>query len=368
MSSVAQASPTVAFIRQTVRELTASSGSNQLTTTYIDQTLNDIYNTDFPYAIKLDQMRSVYTFFTQPYIDRYPLDVNYNQGVRSPFYVDKIQGYFYKDREEFHRVWPDFPTLFTNIISGDGITSTFNFTVPGPFLRNQVVLGGTATGGNAILVADDGLGKLQLQVPNPVISVPVQINSAGLIPPPPIPAPIPGMLNTNTANPGLITVTNIGTVNYVTGAFSVTFPNGYIPAIPTQNYPAMNLWVSQYTTGRPFSLLFWNNTFTIRPIPKLVHKITVETYLTPVAFLNSTDQPILNQWCKLLAYYVAAEILRRRQDIAGLTNIMEGVKRQEGLVLERQANEEINQRNATIFSSSVPSQEGNYGFNQGFIL
>lgn len=358
MSSVTQASPTVAFIRSTVRELTASPGSNQLTTAYIDQTLNDIYNSDFPYAVKLDQLRSVYTFYTQPYIDKYPLDVNYNQGVRAPFYVDKIQGYFYKDREDFHRVWPDFPTFFNNVIEGDGVTATFNFTVPGPFLRNSVVLGGTATGGNAILVADDGVGNLQLQVPNSVVSVPVQTTNPAK----------PGMYNVNTNSPGLINPTNIGTVNYVTGAFSVTFPAGYIPATPTQNYPAMNLWVSQYTTGRPFSLLFWNNTFTIRPVPKLVHRITVETYLTPVAFLNSTDSPILNQWCKYLAYLVAAEILRRRQDTAGLANIMEGLKRQEALVLERQATEEINQRNSNIFSSSTPSQEGNYGYNQGFFL
>lgn len=358
MTSVAQASPNVAFIRSIVRELCASSAEEQLRTAYIDQTLNDIYNTDFPYGIKLDQMRSVYTFYTQPYIDRYPLDVNYNQGVRSPFYVDRIKGYFYKDREEFIRVWPDFPTLFTNIITGDGVTATFSFTVPGPFIRNQVTLGGTSATGNAIIVNDDGLGNLQLQVSNPVVSVPLQTTNPAL----------PGMYNQNTLNPGLNNPTNVGTVNYVTGAFSLTFPPGYIPAVPTSSYPGMNLWVSQYAVGRPFSLLFWNNYFIIRPIPKLIHKIEIETYLTPVAFLNSTDSPILNQWCKYLSYLTAAEILRRRQDMDGLANVMEGLKRQEALVLERQGTEEINQRNSTIFSSSTPSQDGSYGFNQGFLL
>ena len=56
MSAVSSSNQTVSFIRSTVRELTASPGENQLTTAYIDQTLNNFYTSDFPYAIKLDQM------------------------------------------------------------------------------------------------------------------------------------------------------------------------------------------------------------------------------------------------------------------------------------------------------------------------
>lgn len=368
MSAVAPANSTVSFIRNTVRELTASPGEQQLTTAYIDQTLNNFYSMDFPYAIKLDQMRSVYEFYTVPYQEFYPLDVNYNQGVRSPVFIDGYQGYFYKDREEFYRTWPQWPTLFSNIITGDGIQSIFNFTAPGPFYQNSVTLGGTAVGANPILVRDDGNGNLVLQNPNPIISVPSATTNPA----------VPGMYNTNTANPGLLSpaVTGsasltgntsvIGSVNYVTGAFSVNFPAGYIPAIPTQDYPAMNLFVSQYQVGRPFALLFWNNLFHIRPVPKFVHKITVETYLTPVQFMLSTDTPILNQWSQYLAYGVAIEILRRRQDVAGVQNLMEGFKRQEGLVLERQATEEIGSRNVTIFSGAVPNQGAGNGFNQGF--
>lgn len=347
---------TVQFIRQTVRELCASPGENQLTTAYLDTTLNNFYSSDFPYAIKLDQMRSIYTFFTQPYIDRYPLDVNFNQGVRAPIFVEGVQGTFYKDRTEFFNVWPRWPTKFRPIV-GDGVTATFNFTIPGPFLRNEVVLGGTSATGNAIAVADDGKGNLQLKVPNPVVSVPLQT----------LTPPVPGMYNVNTSNPGLLTVTNIGSVDYVAGTFSITFPAGYIPAIATQDYPEMTLWVSQYQPGRPYSVMFWNNEFTIRPVPKLVHKVEIETYLTPVQFMLSTDSPILNQWSLYLAYGVSAEILRRRQDMAGLANVMEGFKRQEALVLERQGVEEIGQRNSNIFSGSIPSQGWNNSFGQGWM-
>lgn len=423
MSAVAPANSTVAFIRTTVRELCASPGENQLATAYIDQNLNNFYTSDFPYAIKLDQMRSVYTFYTQPYIDRYPLDVNYNQGVRSPFYVEGIQGNFYKDRNEFYKIWPRFPTKFQRgqsspigaitfvtiasqglvtapnhgLINGDVIYITgivgmdqlngqsisilyispdsfllnmstigyspyisggtwyktpiiYSFTIPGPFLSKEVVVGGTNIDGNSFAVADDGEGNLQLQLVNPVVSVPIQ-NVA--------PA-VPGMYNRNTGNPGLIEVQNIGTVDYVTGQMAFTMP------IPLQIGTQLTIWVSQYQPGRPQSMMFWNNEFTIRPVPKLVHKVEIETYLTPVQFMLSTDSPILNQWAQYLSYGVACEILRRRQDMAGLANVMEGFRRQESMVLERQATEEIGQRNTTLFSGATPSLNGNNGYGQGF--
>jgi hypothetical protein len=360
---VASADSTLTFIRKKIRRLTASASESVLTTNDIDQYINNFYSQDFPYGIKLDQMRSVYTFYTRPYIDRYPLDVNYNQGIREPIYFEGIQGYFFKDRDQFFRMWPRWPTKF-NPINGDGVTTSFNFTIGStPFLSKEVVLGGTDANGNAISVADDGNGNLQLQVPNPVTTVPpYAVNGQ---------APIPGMHNQNNGNPGLeyqgsqpLTApffTNaIGTVDYVTGSFSINFP--VAPASGTQ----ITLWVSQYQTGRPYTLLFWNNEFTIRPIPKLVHKVEVETYLTPVQFMETTDNPILNQWAQYIAYGASREILRDRQDLEGVGNLEEGFKRQEALVLERQGVEEINQRNTTLYSSTVTSQGWNNGFGQGW--
>ncbi len=356
--SIAPADSTVVAIRKKIRRLTASASESSLKDVDIDQYLNTYYSQDFPYSIKLDVMRSVYTFYTEPYRDRYPLDVNYNQGIRAPMYVDGISGSFYKDRTQYFNIWPKFPTLF-HPINGDGVTTAFTFTVPGPFLSKQVTLGGVDANGNAISVADDGNGNLQLQVPNPVVSVPAQYNSPPVIP------PIPGMKNLNTANPGLSYVdtttldifgnpypAGIGQVNYVSGLFSINFP--VAPAAGTQ----MTLWVSQYQTGRPYSLLFWNNEFTVRPVPKLIHKIEIETYLTPVQFLETTDVPILNQWWQLLALGAAIKVLEDRQDMEGVQNLSVLFDRQEALCLERQSIEEIFTPNYTIFNSSTPAAGG----------
>ncbi len=341
---VSPAVSTYQKIEQKVRRLTASSGASALSSLDIEQAVNTFYSQDFPYAIKLDQMRSVYTFFTEPYRDRYPLDVNYNQGVRAPVYIEGIQGNFFKDRQQFYSVWPKFPSFFQPS-SGDGTTTLFTFSLPGPFLSFEVVIGTVDVNGDPISVNDDGQGNLQLKVPNPVVSVPPQTTNPA----------VPGMYNLNTQNPGLITPINIGSVDYVNGNFTMTFLTA-----PAAGEP-INVWISQYQTGRPYSVLFWNNEFVIRPVPKIIHKIEIETYLTPVQFMNQTDVPILAQWWQYIAYGAAREILREREDMEGVENLREGFERQEALVLERQSVEEIQQPNVTLFNSAIPTVGGVYG-------
>lgn len=347
MVAIAPALSTYDQIEQKVRRLTASAGESALTSADIQQYINTYYSQDFPYSIKTDQMRSVYTFFTEPYRDRYPLDVNFNQGVRAPMYVEGIQGSFYKDRQQFFSIWPRFPTRFQPI-SGDGITQSFSFTIPGPFLSQEVVLGGVGTNGEPISVNDDGNGNLLFKLPNPSTSNPPVYTT------PATPA-IPGMPNQNEGNPGLINNTYVGSVDYVTGLFTIDFSLANVtPALGTQ----MTLWVSQYQTGRPYCLLFWNNEFTIRPVPKLIHKVEIETYLTPVQFLQSTDSPIINQWWQLIAIGAAIKVLEDRQDMEGVENLAVLFDRQEALVLERQGVEELFVPNYTLFNSAQQS----YGF------
>jgi ubiquitin-activating enzyme E1-like protein len=424
MSSVVQANNTYARIELLVRRLTALSSESALPSSEIQTQTNTFYSADFPYAIKLDQMRDIYTFYTQPNIDRYPLDVNYNQGVRAPIYIDGIQGFFYKDRDEFYRIWPQWPTMFNQygasslfgaitaatqadpcqitspnngLSTGDtiyiysvggmtelngntytvtvvdssnftiGIDSTsytaytsggswsvvpvvFSFTLPAPFISKTVVIGGTTIDGNSFSIADDGNGNLQLITVNAVTSVPAQTTNPA----------VPGMYNINTGNPGLINPTNIGTVNYVAGNIAFTL------SLPLQQGTTLTVWCSQYQPGRPYSVLFWNNTFYVRPIPKLIHQITVETYLSPVQFMLTSDSPILNQWVQYIAYGVSCEILRQRQDMEGVQNLMEGFMRQEALVLERQGTEEINCRNKNIYSGAQSNLGWNSGWMQGW--
>ncbi len=350
--TIAPADSTYAAIEQKVRRLTASSSQSALTSAIIQQAVNTFYNQDFPYAIKLDQMRSIYTIYTSPNVDRYPLDVNYNQGIRAPVYFEGIKGFFFKDRDQFYNMWPRWPTQ-SNPISGDGVTTSFSFTINAtPFLPTMVVLGGVDKNGTVIRVQDDGgsiagNGNYSTQGNMVLITTNAVGDETSSVP---ITAPMPPAIP-NAAN-------IIGIVNYVTGVCTVNFP--VAPASGKQ----MNLWVSQYSSGRPYTMLFWNNEFQIRPVPDNVYKVEIETYLTPVQFLTQSQNPTLNQWWQYIAYGAAIEILRERQDMEGVQNLMEGFKRQEALVLERQGVEEIGSRNTTIFTATVQGQ--NFGSPSGW--
>jgi hypothetical protein len=346
--SVSPADASYSYIATKVRRLTGTSSESSLPNSDIGIYINNFFNQNFPNSIKTDQMRAVYTFYTAPNIDRYPVDINYWQGFRAPMYVDGVEGFFAKDRQQFFYMWPKWPTI-SQPIAGDGVTQAFSFTVNAiPFYPLTFTLGGSSTTGAPILVADDGMGNLQYEYPNPQVSVPPQTTNPA----------IPGMYNRNTGNPGLINPTNIGSVNYVTGAVAIDFS---IVSVTPASGQTMNLFVSQYTTGRPYSMLFWNNEITIRPMPRLVHKVEIEAYQTPIQFLLTSNSPIVNQWVKYIAYGAAIDILTDRGDMLGVSNLTPAFKEQEGLVLERQATEEIGQRNSTIFSSNMQGQGNFYG-------
>ncbi len=384
---VSQADSTYAFIEETVRELTASASESSLSSAKIQRAVNTFYNNDFPYAIKIDQQRTVYKFLTIPNVDRYPVDVNNLQGFRAPVYFEGIQGNFFKNRDQLYNLYPRYPTQYQPI-SGDGVTTTFTFQLFGnnvnPFpqpnfgiLSTQVVIGGIDKNGNPIRIIDDGGGVVNaLGVgSNTTIGQLLFINQNAVgnniyidavdQQQPAIPnlSPIGGQQNANLPNtaypPSPLTPQYCGTVNYVTSEFTVTFP--VAPAAGTN----INVWASQYQVGRPYNLLFWNNQLEIRPVPDNVYLVEVETYQTPSQFMQSTNHPVLNQWAQYIAYGAARELLRHRQDMEGVANLKEGFDRQEALVLERQAVEEIGQPNITLFNTTTVNGYG-WGIGQGF--
>ncbi len=390
MSAVIQADSTYTFIETKVRRLTASAGESALKSTEIQAAVNTFYSNDFPYAIKIDQTRSVYKFLTIPNVDRYPVDVNNCQGFRAPIYFEGIQGNFFKNRDQLYNLYPRYPTQFQPI-AGDGMTTSFTFQLFGnnvnPFpqpnfgiLSTQVVIGGIDVNGNPIRIIDDGgavvdsfgigsnttVGQLlfiqQNAVGNNVYLDVSNIQQSAI----PNLSPLGGQQNANIPNttypPSPLTPQYCGTVNYVTTQFTVNFP--VAPAAGTN----INVWASTYQVGRPYNLLFWNNEFTIRPVPDNVYLCEVETYQTPTQFMQTTNHPILNQWWQYIAYGAAMEILRDRQDMEGVENLREGFKRQEAMVLERQAIEEIQQPNITLFNSTQQGYGigGAWGMGAGF--
>lgn len=466
---------TLAYIIKKVRRLTASSSNSTLTTDNICEAINTAYQNDFPYAIKLDQQRSVYKFLTIPNVDRYPVDANNNQGFRAPVYFEGIQGNFFKNRDQLYNLYPRYPTQFqrspdtisgviTNVdltgasspagtvrivspahglpagsfvtingvlgttelngqtfeieltanqvnsfnLSGTNVAdfsayisggawittdTTIQFSLFGnnvnPFpspnmgiLSTQVIIGGIDINGNPIRIIDDGgavvngngigsnttKGKLLFLQQNNVGNNVYLDNSSPPVQQPAIPnlSPLGQSPSYNPSYPAYppTSLTNqyCGTVNYITTEITIQL------SVPVMPGTQLNIWAATYNSGRPYNILFWNNELTIRPVPDNVYLVELETYLTPVQFLQFSDNPVLNQWAQYIAYIAAMEILRDRQDFDGVENLREGMMRQEALVLERQSIEEINQPNITMFNSTQigNSSGGGWGVGQGF--
>lgn len=386
--TLSPASSAYTYIESKVRRLIATASQAALPSAQIEEAVNRFYSQDFPYAIKIDQQRSVYKFLTIPNVDRYPLDVNSYQGIRAPVYFQGILGNFFKNRDQLYNLYPRSPTQFQPI-SGDGVTTTFSFTLFGnnqnPFpqpnfgiLSTQAAIGGIDKNGNPIRIIDDGgavlnaygigsnttTGNLLFLNQNAVgdnVYLDATNNQQPAIP---ALAPLGGQQNANLPNspypPTSLTPQYCGTVNYVTTDFTITFP--VAPMAGT----SINVWAATYNVGRPYNLLFWNNELTIRPVPDNVYLVEVEAFQTPSQFLKTTDNPVLNQWSQYIAYGTALELLRDRQDMEGVENLMEGFKRQEALVLERQSIEEIGQPNVTLFNTTQTAYGTGWGIGAGF--
>ena len=92
--------------------------------------------------------------------------------------------------------------------------------------------------------------------------------------------------------------------------------------------------------------------------------------MTPSQFMMTKSEPAFKIKVQPISGLqgAACEILRDRQDIEGVANLQEGFKRQEALVLERQAVEEIYQPNITLFNSTQTGNNsgGSWGIGQGF--
>lgn len=241
-------------------------------------------------------------------------------------------------------------------------------------LSTQVVIGGIDINGDPIRIIDDGgaivdgngigynstVGNLIYVKQNRSgDNVYIDTNNEQQ---PAIPglSPLGGYNNNQPYPPSPLTSQYVGTVNYITTQIELALP------IPVSPGTQLSIWASPYQVGRPYNLLFWNNEFTIRPVPDKVYLVEVEAYQTPAQFMRITDNPVLKQWAQYIAYGTACEILRERQDNEGLQNLTEGFNRQEALVLERQSIEEIGQPNITMFNTTQNPSGTGIGMGLGF--
>lgn len=322
---------TLADIRTKIRRLTRSPTQDQLPDADIDSYVNDFILYDMPEHLRIFALRTSFSWQCNPNIDTYTTDANaavaalvdFNQNyitVHQPVFIGGQPAYYSEDRGEFFGRYPKVQQIF-QFAQGDGLTiGAFTATLPSiPFLQNNVLISSVDVNNNALSATD----------------VPTSTTTGNLVDPQ--------------------TGGTLGTVNYITGAISVTF--NVAPA----NGQAINAQTVPYVAQRPSAIMYFDDTFVLRPVPDQPYTINFDAYIRPTSLLNATDQPELQQWWKYIAYGAAKMVFEDRSDMESVQTIMPEFEKQAILVNRRTIVQYTSKRTSTIYANQVEYQVAPWG-------
>lgn len=337
------ANSTLAAIRTKVRRLTKSPSVSQLSDTQIDEYVNTFILYDLPEHLRLFALHSTLTFYTSAGIDTYstnttnPDDPLFNFknkyiSINNPVYIAGYKAMYTQSREQFFNIYPFLSSIQTQT-RGDGVTNTFSGNISSgtvPVLRDNVIF----------TTIDADLNSMTM-IDLPVDSqFGILYEQNGPVPPP------------------IIVLPSNNIINYLTGRFTVTFPN------PPSNGANINSEVVPYVPGLPQAMLYYDDIFTLRPVPNSGYPVNIEVYNRPSELLSSGAVPQLEQWWQYISYGASKKVLEERIDMETLSMIMPEYKKQELLVLRTTVVQNTNERTATIYTEQTSMYGGPWGWNQ----
>ena len=345
-------------IQTKVRRLTRSPSVNQLSDGDLNQYINTFVLYDFPEHLRLFNLRTTFTFYTQPYVDAYPTNLNpisTNEviyplsnfdniylTIHPPVYIAGYSGLYLEDRKKLFEIYPKLNNISSIGVYGDGMTTSFSGVInsqqaiiqPGmvqtiTLLQNEVLFSSIDSNFNALALVDYPLYPTYQQPSMGALGLPGQ--------------PPPNLLNST-----------YGFVNYLTGAFTVNFPTapGIGQAINSQTVPVQ--------PALPQTMCYYDSTIFMRPVPDQAYRVQMEVYQRPTELLQTNKSPQLEEWWQYIAYGAAKKIFEDRMDMDSVQMIMPEFKKQEALVLRRTIVEYTSQRVSTIYTNDLGAA-GAYG-------
>lgn len=275
---------TLADIRTKVRAVTGSPSTDQISDSDLNNYINNYYVYTMPFELKEQITNQFLNFKTTPGTDVYSFPGGYFTDQPGA-YADGFPLIFYQDPDVFYQDWPQ-QYAVDNIATGDGVTTVFSGG-----LQNPPVIIGTL-----FITADDPSGTQQL------------LEDQG---------------------DGTLTGDGTGTINYLTGAYTVTFTTA--PASSAVIYAKYQ----GYSANRPQGVLFFNNEFTFRPVPDQAYAIQMQGYIKPIQLTADSDTPLQVEWGPLIAYGASVEIFSDRGDVDNVDRYFPIFKRFENVALGR---------------------------------
>lgn len=349
---------TLGDIISKARRLTGSASSFQLTDAQIIDYINSFYLYDFPAQFRSLKLKDKYVFTTQRGIDTYPFDWEHYTTVQQPAYCAKREIALYYNPWNFWGVWFNWQYQ-ENLDTGDNTTGPYSgTTTANPIIRsynnNPAVQSPLFTTTSSVshqpTFPQTNIGRAM----NILITANVSYGQT---------------LNvTDDGNGTLIGDCTAGTINYETGAISnLTF---------TQAIPAGNDITIQYnpvSMAIPQSILFFQNQFTLRPVPDKGYTIELVAYRQPSQAIlgsenpnvpNLAGTPELLEWWECLAVGAAKKIYEDRLDSDGIALMDKMLNERYQVAYTRTYAELGKQRMSTIFADQLSN---NFGSSYGWI-
>ena len=344
---------TLADIRTKVRRITGRPSATQIADSDIDKYINTFYVYDMPEHLKMESLRYNYEFTTTAGIPTYDLPTSTYLTAMPPVFIGGYESYMTQDRQNFFRINPQLNMLQQSVYSGNGTNTGYtgqkltNLPIIPGFKPNPPGAYSTWTLGNDIPASALKWNVLvsALATPNatsgikPSISL-VDDGQGNLF------APTDTSINPANAR---------GTINYITGAISIT---NFTNSIPSGN--AINVQYVPYVANRPQSVVFFQDQFILYPVPDQAYTVSFEAYKYPTAFLGTdpTVTPQLQEWWQMLALGAALKIFEDNGDLENYAKYRGIMEEYMTLSLRRTIVQQTSERTASIYTeqSGYPGQ------------
>lgn len=330
---------TLSKIRNKVRYLTRSPSEAQIATSTIDDYINTFILYDFPLQMRTFRLRQNLTFYTQPYVDTYQANTvntndplyNFNDNyvsIHPPIYISGQEIFYTQSEDQFYRLYPKI-TIQKLIATGNGSTTTYQGTIDGgtPIYRNSFII--STYDGNGL-----GITGIDIPMTDPTTGNPLK---TGYI--------------VNALNHSDI----FGTVNYINLTYSATFST-----TPASGAPVY-LQYCQYQANIPQAMLYFNNTFVLRPVPDKSYSVQVDVAVRPTVLLAANQLPELANWFQFIAYGASKKVFEDRMDLESVALIMPEFKHQRELCISQTYSQQKNERSSTIYTDQSEALVSGWG-------
>lgn len=367
---------TLQAIQIKVRRLTRSPSEAQLTTDDLNNYINTFIVYDFPEHLRTFNLRTEFTFYTNPYQSDYYTDTasfgtnvqaqnnvlydfqNKYLTVHPPAFIGGYQVLWLQDRQQFYGIYPIVNSIQFTGLSGDGVTTTFtgvvnsqqsnlpaNFNQQIALLQRQVLFDSAAVNGEGLSLVDV-----------PVIDAVTGNNTlVGNLYDPSSAAYQAALLNPPTTPFSAPFANGTGVINYATGQYTINFTSA-----PGANIPINSQTVPQ-VLQIPQCILYYANKFTVRPVPDQPYRVNFEVYQNPARLLQTSSVPQLKEYWQFIAYGAAKKIFEDRMDLDSVAQILPEYRMQMNLCNRRTLIQYTNERTATIYEEQTGGR--NFGWN-----